>query len=85
MRCLTLQIALIIAKGGKKDAKYIAKVIMPHIKQIESEEDILKRKSQGIVDLVFFDGASNVQNAGKTLRAFNPCITDGHRANHVVS
>ena len=54
MRCLTLQIALIIAKGGKKDAKYIAKVIMPHIKQIESEEDILKRKPRGIVDLVFF-------------------------------
>jgi len=34
---------------------------------------------------VFFDGASNVQNAGKTLRAFNPRITVGHGAEHVVS
>jgi hypothetical protein len=29
-----------LAEGGKKDAKYIAKVIMPLIKQIESEEDM---------------------------------------------
>ena len=74
-----------LAEGGKKDAKYIAKVIMPLIQQIESEEDILKRKSQGTVDLVFFDGASNVQNAGEILRAFNPRITVGHGAEHVVS
>jgi hypothetical protein len=58
---------------------------MPLIQQIESEEDILKRKSQGTVDLVFFDGASNVQNAGEILRAFNPRITIGHGAEHVVS
>ena len=74
-----------LAEGGKKDAKYIAQVIMPLIKQIESEEDILKRKSQGTVDLVFFDGASNVQNAGEILMAFNPRITVGHGAEHVVS
>jgi len=75
-----------LAEGGKKDAKYIAKVIMPLIQQTESEEDILKRKSQeGTVDLVFFDGASNVQNAGEILRAFNPRITVGHGAEHVVS
>ena len=74
-----------LAEGGKKDAKYIAKVIMPLIQQIESEEDILKRKSQGIVDLVFFDGASNVQNAGEILKACNPRITVGHGAEHVVS
>ena len=74
-----------LAEGGKKDAKYIAKVIMPLIQQIESEEDILKRKSQGIVELVFFDGASNVQNAGEILKACNPRITVGHGAEHVVS
>jgi hypothetical protein len=34
--------------------------------------------------LVFFDGASNVQNAGKIMKAFNPCITVGHSAKHVV-
>ena len=38
----------------------------------------------GIVDLVFFDGASNVQNAGLILKAYNPCITVGHGAEHVV-
>ena len=74
-----------LAEGGKKDAKYIAKIIMPLIQQIESEEDMHKKKSPGIVDLVFFDGASNVQNAGEILRAFNPRITVGHGAEHVVS
>ena len=74
-----------LAEGGKKDAKYIAHVIMPLIKLMESEEDFHKKTSPGIVDLVFFDGASNVQNAGEILRAFNPRITVGHGAEHVVS
>jgi hypothetical protein len=34
---------------------------------------------------VFFDGASNVQNSGQILQAFNPRITVGHGAEHVVS
>jgi len=74
-----------LAEGGKKDAKYFAKIIMPLIQQIESEEDMHKKTSPGIVDLVFFDGASNVQNAGKILWAFNPRITAGHGTEHVVS
>ena len=74
-----------LAKGGKKDAKYIAKIIMPLIQLMESEEDMHKKTYSGLVDLVFFDGASNVQNAGKILRAFNPRITVGHGAEHVVS
>ena len=74
-----------LAKGGKKDAEYIAKIIMPLIQQIESKEDMHKKTSPGIVDLVFFDGASNVQNAGEILCAFNPRITVGHGAEHVVS
>jgi len=61
-----------LAKGGKKDAKYIAKIIMPLIQLMESEEDIHKKTYSGLIDLVFFDGASNVQNAGKILHAFNP-------------
>jgi hypothetical protein len=48
-----------LAKGGKKDTKYIAKIIMPLIQLMESEEDMYKKTSLGIVDLVFFDGASN--------------------------
>jgi hypothetical protein len=52
---------------------------------MESEEDIHKKTYSGLVDLVFFDGASNVQNAAKILRVFNPCITVEHGAEHVVS
>ncbi len=52
---------------------------------MESEEDMHKKTSLGIVDLVFFNGASNVQNAGKILRAFSPCVTVGHGAEHVAS
>jgi hypothetical protein len=74
-----------LAKEGRKDAKYIAKIVMPLIQLMESEEDIHKKRYAGLVDLVFFDGASNVQNAAKILRVFNPCITVGHSAEHVVS
>ncbi len=74
-----------LAKGGKKVAKYISKIIMPLIQLMESEKDMHKKTSPGIVDLVFFDGASNVQNAGKILRVFNPRVTVGHGAKHVAS
>jgi hypothetical protein len=75
-----------LAKGGKKDAQYIAKICMPLMKQIESEKlDVNGKKSPGVIDLVFFDGASNVQNAGEILRAYNRRITVGHGAEHVVS
>ena len=74
-----------LAIGGKKDAKYIADIVKPLITQMESELDIHNKRSPGIVDLVFFDGASNVQNAGQILQAFNPRITVGHGAEHVVS
>jgi hypothetical protein len=33
-----------IAKGGKNDAKYIAKIGMPLIQLMESEEDIHKKR-----------------------------------------
>jgi len=75
-----------LVKGGKKDARYIAKICMSLIKQIESEVlDVNGKKSPGVIDLVFFDGASNVQNAGEILRAYNRRITVGHGAEHVVS
>ena len=74
-----------LAKGGKKDVKYIAKIIMPLIQLMESEEDVHKKTYSGLIDFVFFDGAINVQNAGGILRAFNPRITVGHGAKHIVS
>jgi hypothetical protein len=46
---------------------------------------IEKKEKYGVVDLLMFNGASNVQNAGKILKTLNPCITVGHGAEHVVS
>ena len=75
-----------LASGGMKDAPYIASVInKPLIADLEEEVDDHKPKCTGIVDLVFFDGASNVQNAGELLQVAYPRITVGHGAEHVVS
>jgi hypothetical protein len=74
-----------MASGGKKDAKYIAEVVQPMITKMESEVDVNRVQNKGIVDMVFFDGASNVQNAGIILQAYNPRITVCHGAEHVVS
>ncbi len=56
-----------MAKGGKKDATYNAGLLKPIISQIEQTKDPNNQKSdhRGVVDLVLFDGASNVQNAAK--------------------
>jgi hypothetical protein len=74
-----------LARGGKKGARHIANIVMPLIRQMESELDVHNKKCPGIVDLVFFDGASNVQNAGEILKAFNRHITIGHGTKHIVS
>ncbi len=65
-----------MALGGMKDATHIANCIKPLIEQLEQEMDG-KSKCTGVVDLVFFDGASNVQNAGKLLSIKYPRITVG--------
>ena len=57
--------------GKKKDAKFIARLIHSFVEKIEMEGDGLSNNLTGVVDLVFFDGATNVQNAGKILL---PCI-----------
>ncbi len=57
-----------MAKGGKKDAKYIVGLLTkPIISRIEETKDpnIQKTDHRGVVDLLLFDGASNVQNAAK--------------------
>jgi hypothetical protein len=38
-----------------------------------------------IVDLIMFDGANNVQLAGKIIAPYHPCITVCHGAEHVVA
>ncbi len=71
--------------GKKKDAKYIACLIHPFIEKLELECDGLSNNLTGAVNFVFFDGATNVQNAGKILAAMHPRISVGHGAEHVVS
>lgn len=73
------------SEGGIKDGPYIAGLFLPLIKKIESRKDDQGRPYKGVIDLVWFDGASNVQNAGKILAARHPRITVGHGAEHVIS
>ncbi len=56
-----------LAEGGKKDAPYLANMILPHIAMMESSKDKNNKQHMGVVDLVLFDGASNVQKAGRLL------------------
>jgi hypothetical protein len=76
-----------MAKGGKKDAKYIAGLLKPIVSQIEETKDPNNQKTDhwGVVDLVLFDGASNVQNAAELASITYPHITVVHGAEHVVS
>ncbi len=76
-----------MTKGGKKDAKYIAGLLKPIISRIEETIDPNNQKTdhRGVVDLLLFDGASNVQNATKLVSITYPCITVVHVTDHVVS
>ena len=71
--------------GEKKDAPYIADMIIPLIQKMEKSRDKHNKLCPGVVDLVLFDGASNVLKAGKILTTHFPCISVVHRAEHVVS
>ncbi len=75
-----------MSKGGKKDAKYITGLLKPIISQIEETKDPNNQKTDhwGVVDLLLFDGASNVQNATKLVSITYPRITVVHGAEHVV-
>ncbi len=66
-----------MAKGEKKDAKYIVGLLRPIISWIEETKDPNNQKTYhwGVVDLLLFDGASNVQNAAKLASITYPHIT----------
>jgi hypothetical protein len=74
-------------KGGKKDAKHIGGLLRPFISLIQQTKDPNNKKTdhRGVVDLLLFDGASNVQNATKLVSVTYPRITNIHGAEHVVS
>ncbi len=54
-----------LQSGGKKDAHYIANMILPLIQRMENTRDTHNNNYTGIVDLVLFNGASNVQKTGR--------------------
>jgi hypothetical protein len=76
-----------MAKGGEKDAKYIVGLLKPIISRTEETKDPNNQKTDHweVVNLVLFDGASNVQNAGKLVSITYPQITVVYGAEHVVS
>ena len=55
------------SEGGKKDARYIASLFRPHIDETEAQ-------FPSSTDVLFFDGAANVQKAGEVIRAKYPRI-----------
>lgn len=68
-----------MAEGKKKDGDYIAKLFVPHVEKLEIT------LGGGVVDLAFFDGASNMQKAGEILEAKYPRMSVIQGAEHVIS
>jgi hypothetical protein len=66
-----------LESGKKQDASYIAKLFRPHLLELDPHKTC--------IDLIYFDGASNVQKAGRILGAQYPRVTCLHGAEHVVS
>jgi hypothetical protein len=66
-----------LEEGGTKDSEYISNLMSRHIDEVDPNKEF--------VDLVIFDGASNMQKAGRLLQEWYPLITCIHGAEHVVS
>ena len=66
-----------LKNGGKKDAIYIQKLFVEHLKRLDP------KKNQ--TDVIFFDGEKNVQKAGECLTVKYPCIHMAHGVEHCLS
>ena len=66
-----------MAEGGKKDARFIAELFIKRIELID--------KNGLCTDLFYFDGATNVQKAGRILVAHYPRAYSLHGGKHVIS
>ena len=66
-----------LVEGEKKDGNFISSLFLPVIESL----DVLKDKA----DVVFFDGGSNFQLAGRIIRARFPRITVVHGLEHVFA
>ena len=72
------------ADGAKKDAEYLAKKFIPIIRILEQQQKSNGRGTPGIVDVLIFDGATNVQKAGAIMCARFPRMTCIHGSEHVM-
>ena len=66
-----------MAKGGKKDACYIAKIFREEMEKLDKMKDRF--------DLYIVDGASNVQAAGEVISAYFPRVSTVHGSEHLIS
>ena len=66
-----------MAAGKKKDAVYIAKIFLSHMKEFDPNGQLN--------DCLMVDGAANVQNAGKIIEAVFPRVTTFHGAEHKMA
>ena len=63
--------------GRKKDAKYVSECFLKHLKELDP--------TKTLVDLLFFDGASNMQIAGEVIGAICPIIACLHGVEHSIA
>ena len=68
-----------MAAGGKKDAEFIANQFIPMAEELDPDN------AHGLIDIFFFDGASNVQKAGQILNEKYPTSHTLHGIEHVFS
>ena len=68
-----------MAKGGKKDSQYLTGFVRPSVKWLEA------RAKSNFIDLIMFDGASNVHLAAKIVARYHPRIAMCHGAEHVIA
>ena len=73
------------AVGDKKDGGFLVSQYIPSIRKLENHRKSDGKTTPGIVDICIFDGASNLQNAGKIMSARFPRITVLHGAEHVMA
>ena len=63
--------------GKKKDARYVSECFLKHLKELDPKKTL--------VDLLFFDGASNMQIGGEVIAAVHPRITCLHGVEHSIA
>ena len=65
-----------LARGYKKDATFICNQFLKHMKEIDP--------GKNLTDVIMFDGASNVQLGGKSLKVHYPKLPFMRGVEHTV-